>query len=85
MHVADRFDVGQDTGADHERQHVHCHEQRGAHGERHQHLRRDLLVRVQLDLHHGHLNNKTITVHETVSAFSFAGMVRQHALHHRLF
>lgn len=55
VQVADRLDVGQDAGRYHQGEHVHGHEEGRAHGERDQHLVRDLGVRVELHLDHGHL------------------------------
>lgn len=57
VQVADGLDVGQDARADHQGQHVDGHQQCGTDSECDQHPCRYLGVTVELDLHHGHLED----------------------------
>lgn len=53
--VADRLDVGQNAGADHQSKEVNGHQDRGAGAEGDQQSRRVRIGVVQLHLHHRHL------------------------------
>jgi len=55
VQITHRLDIWQDAGADHQGQHVHGHQERGADGEGYQHARWHVCVVIQLHLHHRHL------------------------------
>lgn len=53
--VADSLEIGEDAGADHEGEEVHCNQDCGAGTEGYQQPRRVLIISLQLYLHHGNL------------------------------
>jgi len=55
MQITHRLNIWQDTGADHQGQHVHRHQEGGADGEGYQHARWYIRIVIQLHLHHRHL------------------------------
>uniref|UniRef100_A0A8C1KEC4 Lysine-specific demethylase 2B n=1 Tax=Cyprinus carpio TaxID=7962 RepID=A0A8C1KEC4_CYPCA len=61
VHVADRFDVGQDAGAHHEGEQVDGHQHSGASTESDQQSWGIVVIGVQLYFHHGHLWNERKT------------------------
>uniref|UniRef100_A0A8C2FEP9 Lysine-specific demethylase 2B n=1 Tax=Cyprinus carpio TaxID=7962 RepID=A0A8C2FEP9_CYPCA len=61
VHVADRFDVGQNAGAHHEGEQVDGHQHSGASAESDQQSWGIVVIGVQLYFHHGHLWNERKT------------------------